>query len=372
MIKKIAIALLVSLGIMKAQTVVTLDDVKAQYAIGLTYTEYVDTTERTVDIGYKASGNYWDFSNLGLQAKIAYHQKIVSPSTTPYFRTFPNSDFAIYVTESSGGAKGEIWWYGGFTSDEAISYGYGSTAQSQFGSVKATLECKPGEVQGVFPLKRGTEWLYNGKEYFSMQTGILPLESEADVSISYHVDAEGTLKLPNGKEVEALRLYEVRHREITIQPGLTETVDEVVYTFFSKTGEEVSVTLTDVNQPTEGSVKVDGILWNNGKGTSTVEITNETLPQDFNLQQNYPNPFGYDGNSDSPTTNIVYSLSKPAKVHLSVYDMLGREVATIVNEYQSAGTYHEVFNALDLPSGNYLLRLSVGNFSQVRKMMLVK
>ncbi len=94
---------------------------------------------------------------------------------------------------------------------------------------------------------------------------------------------------------------------------------------------------------------------------------NDEIPTNFNLAQNYPNPF-------NPSTVISYQLSAPSKVTLKVYDLLGREVATLVNEYQLAGSYNSQFSIINyqLSSGVYFYRLQTDNFSATKKMMLIK
>jgi len=89
------------------------------------------------------------------------------------------------------------------------------------------------------------------------------------------------------------------------------------------------------------------------------------LPEDFSLKQNYPNPF-------NPSTKIEYSLPEAAYVQLKVYDILGNEVATLVNEEQSAGTYRADFTGNDLASGLYIAKLQVGNYTKTIKMTLLK
>ena len=81
--------------------------------------------------------------------------------------------------------------------------------------------------------------------------------------------------------------------------------------------------------------------------------------------ENYPNPF-------NPSTVIKYQLPQSVKVSLIVYDILGREVSTLVNDFKSAGTYQVTFNASNLPSGIYFYKLETGQSSQINKMMLVK
>ena len=91
----------------------------------------------------------------------------------------------------------------------------------------------------------------------------------------------------------------------------------------------------------------------------------KNIPAKFSLNQNYPNPF-------NPTTTIGYSLPKAAPVSLKIYDILGREVANLVNEEKPAGSYQVNFDASKLASGTYIYRLTAGSFSQIKKMILLK
>ncbi len=100
-------------------------------------------------------------------------------------------------------------------------------------------------------------------------------------------------------------------------------------------------------------------------GTTVTSV--ETVPNgfDFHLTQNYPNPF-------NPTTKIEYTIPKASFVTLKVYDVLGREVTTLVNEGKSAGNYNVEFNGNGLSSGIYFYKIQAGNFSTVKKMILMK
>jgi hypothetical protein len=88
-------------------------------------------------------------------------------------------------------------------------------------------------------------------------------------------------------------------------------------------------------------------------------------PAEFSLSQNYPNPF-------NPTTNIKFSLPKAGIVKLVVFDVLGREVATLVNEFKGVGQYVVDFDASSLASGVYFYKIETGDFKDVKKMLLVK
>jgi hypothetical protein len=89
------------------------------------------------------------------------------------------------------------------------------------------------------------------------------------------------------------------------------------------------------------------------------------IPQIFSLEQNYPNPF-------NPSTTIMYSLPVSGHVKLKVYDILGKQVAALIDKEQNRGSYEIPFDASFLPSGVYFYRLSSNKFTQTRKMIILK
>ncbi|NTW49193.1 MAG: S8 family serine peptidase, partial [Chlorobiales bacterium] len=99
--------------------------------------------------------------------------------------------------------------------------------------------------------------------------------------------------------------------------------------------------------------------------TSDVENPDDPKPSEFALAQNYPNPF-------NPVTTISYAIPTGSFVKLKVYDLLGREVSTLVNDRRPAGRYDVSFDAKSLSSGIYFYRLTAGSFAESKKMLLVK
>ena len=96
-----------------------------------------------------------------------------------------------------------------------------------------------------------------------------------------------------------------------------------------------------------------------------IDENSNILPTSFSLEQNYPNPF-------NPSTTIKFAIPSDNKVVLKIYDILGREVTTLLNTQLKAG-YHSIdWNASRLASGTYIYRLEAGNFTQVKKMILLK
>ena len=105
---------------------------------------------------------------------------------------------------------------------------------------------------------------------------------------------------------------------------------------------------------------------NNAGGLTEVKnISKRTIPQKFSLSQNYPNPF-------NPSTVINYQLPMNSHVILKIYDVLGKEIAVLVNEEHSAGNYSINFEASKLSNGMYFYRLQAGNTIETKRMMLIK
>jgi hypothetical protein len=97
---------------------------------------------------------------------------------------------------------------------------------------------------------------------------------------------------------------------------------------------------------------------------TTVE-DEEMSPDNFYLHQNYPNPF-------NPVTNIKYQIPELSFVMLKVYDVSGKEIATLVNEKKPAGSYTLEFDATRLPSGVYFYKIQAGNYTETKKMVMMK
>jgi hypothetical protein len=96
-----------------------------------------------------------------------------------------------------------------------------------------------------------------------------------------------------------------------------------------------------------------------------VEKENETIPTVFKLEQNYPNPF-------NPSTIIKFAVPERRSVLIKIYDILGGEVITIVNEEMDSGWYKREFNASGYSTGVYIYRMQAGNYVSTKKMILIK
>ena len=100
-------------------------------------------------------------------------------------------------------------------------------------------------------------------------------------------------------------------------------------------------------------------------GITAVEPLPVPLPTEFSLSQNYPNPF-------NPSTTIQFSLPQAENVQLKVFNLLGQEIETLINEYLPSGTYQQQFTATNMPSGIYIYELKAGKQIEKKKMVLLK
>ncbi|MFH1197824.1 MAG: LamG-like jellyroll fold domain-containing protein [bacterium] len=178
--------------------------------------------------------------------------------------------------------------------------------------------------------------------------------------------------------------------------GFNGAIDEIRLWNVARTQEEIQMNMDNhligsefgligywkINEGNGATLNDDSPIANNGiiqsgkyvQGVDLSSLTDiedgnltKSIPTDFTLFQNYPNPF-------NPTTVISYQLSVSGKVTLKVYDVLGEEIATLVDEYQTAGIHHSTFSTLhySLPSGVYFYKLTAGNFISIKKLMLLK
>ena len=145
--------------------------------------------------------------------------------------------------------------------------------------------------------------------------------------------------------------------------GETSTLQNPVHTY--KQSGTYAVSLTAYSEVLSADTKKENIA------VIVTDINSELLPSTTELFQNYPNPF-------NPETTIGYKVQAASQVSLKVYDVLGNEVATLVNEFKQPGNYQVTFNARhlersqEIPSGVYFYRLRANQFNATRKFVLMK
>ncbi|MCF6271357.1 MAG: T9SS type A sorting domain-containing protein [Melioribacteraceae bacterium] len=145
-----------------------------------------------------------------------------------------------------------------------------------------------------------------------------------------------------------------------------ETINDVS---FAVNGDKIIFTWSGKKE-SEDNYDIYAVSYNLDRVTNVEEILNNNLAEEFQLFQNYPNPF-------NPSTVIKYQIpanvkSKMSNIKLIIFDILGRKVATLVNQNQKAGNYEVEFDAADFSSGIYYYQLSAGSFIETKKMILLK
>ncbi len=331
-----------------AQITITSGDVANMFAVGNSATIHTDTLQSSVDIGSPGGGNNWDFTML--QSNLTVSLESVDPASTPYIGDFPGANICTYSLGSAGGDQIEIWSYS-ILNGTFDNLGNAMIISSQPGFL---VEIRNDPYRRTFehPMTINSQWSHPFTQTIWVNgTPLIP----SSVTLSALVDAYGTMTIPGGASYEALRIRD----EITIS-GLTS----VSYNFVAKNGAEVSVHAVDSNPPNSGAINADGTSYSGAMTTTGVEQISG-LPNNYSLSQNYPNPF-------NPTTNIEYSIPEASFVELKVYDVLGNEVASLVNEQQQAGVYRAEFAGSELSSGMYFARITANEFTQVVKMILLK
>jgi hypothetical protein len=164
---------------------------------------------------------------------------------------------------------------------------------------------------------------------------------------------------PHGTQTGAISVggTQVGTIELTGEEGVLDILSKMSSVFFLTEGvQEITLSGQNVLVDLVQLVKVIGVSvpWDDG-----------VLPHTYNLYQNFPNPF-------NPTTTIQYRIGQVDNVVLKIYNILGQEVKTLVNEVQHPGTYRVAFDASTLASGIYFYRLEAGNFIEIKKMVFIK
>ena len=374
----VACMLTVGVQIGRSQPI-TIDsnDVKSMFAVGKTIIYQNDSLTTTANIGAPGQTSF-PFGSLVTSA--TEKKKNLSVASTPYAAQFPQAThayvdsalsysfyydaFATTITLKGVGfyyynLHGSLMNLGRQGAGNGYLYGVPIPAQGQW-------TFAPPSVEYSLPLELSKTWIDTYTESIS---GTYTLGSPTPFgpivtthTVRYFVDAYGTLTLPGSITQEALRI-----RKMDIYSGSSNGF-RAGYIFLAKNGASVQLAVIDTSA-TSGTVAVTSVQWTNPAPTSVRTVVD--VPKTFGLDQNYPNPF-------NPVTNIGFRVSGPgsSSVKLGVYDMLGREVALLVDERKPAGEYRVEFNGSGLASGIYHYRLTAagdGGLSvETKSMMLVK
>jgi hypothetical protein len=289
----------------------------------------------------------------------------VSPSSTPFSTYFPTATHAQYST----GVVNGLWvddYYQYFKLDTNAFYVLGNVKVNQYPTGSTITINNNEQVLFTLPLNYGA--------IISLSRDSVATDTGYTIStFTKSVDAFGTLNFPFGT-FDALRtkdVYETKSYSNGNVISQHSSIDKLLW--IAKNGGILEVRSLYPDVP-YGNVYVDWIEMTKFNSITPVEEKwNEIYPDDYKLNQNFPNPF-------NPSTTIRYSIpsviaseTKQSQfVSLKVYDVLGNEIAILVNEEKPSGSYEVEFSASNLPSGTYFYQLRTGSFVETKKMILLK
>lgn len=256
-----------------------------------------------------------------------------------------------------------------------------SALQSSYGlhqCFKAGTWHVQGRVHVTYNVYGGYDyWMYTSFTLYSyvVDNYAPAVPSNAQVSFPLNSNPVITWNANTEMDLSGYRVYKkyTDSYGVVLYNGSTDIITSTSYTdgVFSanyKTGTDVAeywVKAEDINN----NVSVETSHFS-GDGTSLIQQkiaykSDEEIPDIFYLDQNYPNPF-------NPSTNISYSLPQAGLINLKIFDLLGNEVAELVNEVKEKGNYRVQFNGENLSSGVYIYTIRFNNFIESKRMILIK
>lgn len=334
----------------------------------------------------RTGGNYNSINNLshsGLQNQVSSgtdYQNMTSMvfnnQSVPYYFTKSTTDFSVV---EGGGEISKIT-----ASDTVLTYGRSGIASKNrvefvfsIGDIfvgDSSIQFVPIPDTLLFEsttdlnsaAKTEDFWLGQNTDFYFSNLYYVIRQELADSALTEQDQVNFKVELVKSQTGEVLGTFD----EITYNKYNLEKYSSINYQVNCsgiQAGEYFLRLVTSVNGPADYNIsnilKYNSML--NKLNYKTVSFSGETTPVTYELMQNYPNPF-------NPSTTIKYQIPASGNVTLKIYDILGREVTTLVNEEKAKGRYEVSFNASSLASGVYLYRLNVNDYVDVKKMILLK
>lgn len=342
-----------------AQITITSADASAINAVGNVITNHLDSTVTSINIGSPGSTS-WDFSALNALYTNAFTS--VVPSSTPYYLSdFPTSNvvFRYKIVIDVDTADG--WQYSTQNPGNYLMNGVVTEAALGFDTLLVKAGYSPAQLDLPLPFTFNSQWggdfTITNTTYFN---GVPFTTTTANHTETVLADAYGPMTMPGGTVLQALR---VRRDDRYTSPSPPFYVRTISYSFMTKSGAAVEVAASDTASSNSGVIQTSGVTWSSSNTTGVEH--GAQIPTQYSLAHNYPNPF-------NPSTKIGWQSPTGSWQTLRVYDVLGNEVATLVDEYKSAGVYEVDFSPTDLASGAYFYRLQAGDFVETKTMLLIK
>jgi len=343
-----------------SQITLTTSDLPNFFGAGKSWLSYSASNVRvTMDVGTSSNVTPQSWTFPVVVFTDSSRSDNVLPSSTPYSAEFPGAAYAQSSTMAQTGLTIQYFQFFGLSNDSLYNIGL---AEHAYGSIKGQAidtsiinYVKKFDVH--LPIQLG------GSTPHSPDTSDIGGGFIQIVSTTEAYDAFGTLNLPNGS-FQALRSKKVETTSVYSGSTLTNSYSSYSFSWITREGHQLQVSAD--TGASSGNVTLTNVSVSYVVATpaTAVKATSE-MPARFELKQNYPNPF-------NPSTAIEFQISSREATRLTVFNVLGQEVATLVNQTLDPGTYTAAWSAASMPSGMYLYRLQAGNAVEIKKMLLLK
>ncbi len=341
---------------LNAQIQITQSDVQNAFAPGTSWATFSsDSLQTTMDVGV-AGGSSQSWTVPTITWTQTLNTSNVLPANTPYASTFASANLAQYSAGEIEGYQASFYEY--YRLEGNALYNLGSVIHVQDSGVDTTIYQMYEEIVFPLPLTYGTV-IPGSRDSTEIYPGFYNI-----TTVTQTVDAFGTITFPFGT-FDALRIKYVDQTEVYFNGSLINQYGSTSFTWITKNGGMFEADL-DTTTLTSGNVTLYSANMTQFNAATSVEEKGKNVsPTEFVLSQNYPNPF-------NPSTKISWQSPVAGHQILKVYDVLGNEIATLVDEYKSAGIYEVSFDASRLSSGIYFYKLLAGNYVETKKMILLK
>jgi hypothetical protein len=360
-----------------AQLVISESDVQAGF-FNSVQTESSDTTTALRNLGDGSSGQTWNFSDLNLSSSTLRLDTVSYLPTAGQLgaSSFPGAGNCITesaVSPLDGDTLVLIDYVEYLELDANGVYLSGGVEHVHFTPAEPPYLSWPSDTviylfyhpkSLAIPLPLSNTGATTTTMDTASAPGLLGNPGKTTVTLrKVTMSGEGTVTVPGGRSFDAIRIV-TQQIIATTMSGHTTTDTATQVEFFGQDMSEVAFGVS--NSYSSGStVPASWQIYKKIGSVAGVRKTSSVVPAGFELLQNYPNPF-------NPTTTIKFDVAKEGPVMLTVYNMLGEQVATLANGRYTPGSYSVNFDASVLASGIYMYRLRVGGYTQTKSMVLVK
>lgn len=323
-----------------------------------------------IDLGQPGANRFWDFSKITFTGEDYW--RVVEFNSSPFAHRFPTGNLTYKVTEYVKDTTFITYNYARLTETELTQLGRGVyQIVGKDTSLKEIVVAKRTKPQLNLPVTYGIPDWDSVVEVDTLYGGFKATVIDSNYN---RVDAWGTIKTALG-ELPCLRIRQDHSTMAYVEliPGykIKYPVEINVNYYWVTNNYGVIATVTGMSDPQ--NKPIPDPIYSTAKSvnimtqflTSVKDMISGSAPKEFGLLQNYPNPF-------NPQTTLRYWISEPGEVTLKVFNVVGQEIATLVNIRQNPGSYEIQWNAGNLPAGIYYFRIEMNNQRVTRKGLLLK